>query len=203
MIQTIFGSPVVILKEDDIEKVFPEETYKKSITRLLHPDNQIFKHSSARGGKVFTTDHNDDQTLNKVDNFDLLFEFLKKTALDYAHLFSSAPVKDLKFYASWTNLMTRGCEIHNHSDLYDTTLKHQSLIITFYPRAPLGGANLTFIHDSEPGDWPSEYNEKDLVKIFVEQGSIIIFDNRTLHAVSVHNVDEPRMCIATEYTIET
>jgi len=202
MIQTIFGSPVVFLKTDNIEKIFPEEVYNKSIQRLLHPDNKVFKHPFARGGEVFTTDHNYDPTLNEVDDLNLLFNFLKKTALDYAHLFSSEPVKDLKFHTSWTNLMFKGCEIQNHSDSYDTT-KHQSLIITFYPYSPPGGANLVFIHNSKPGDWVSECNEKDMIQVSVEQGSIVIFDNRVLHAVSAHNVDDSRMCIATEYIIET
>ena len=151
---------------------------------------------------MFTTDHNADPTLNEVDDLNLLFDFLKKTALDYAHVFSGAPVKDLKFYTSWTNLMFQGCEIQNHKDSYDDT-NYRSLINTFYPCAPTGGANLVFMHNSKPGDWVSECDGKDMVQVSVESGSIVIFDNRVLHAVSAHNVNDSRMCIATEYIIET
>jgi hypothetical protein len=202
MIQTIFGSPVVLLKADNIEEIFPKELYENSLNQLLRPSIKRLKHPFARGGELITTDHNVDPVHNEIIDLNLLFNFLKKISLNYAHLFSTKPVKNLKFHASWTNLMFKGSEIQNHCDSYDTT-EYQSLIITFYPKVPLGSANLVFINDSKSGDWASECNEKDIVRIAVEEGSIVIFDNRVLHAVDVHSLDAPRMCIATEYIIET
>ena len=58
------------------------------------------------------------------------------------------------------------------------------------------------MHDAKEGDWVSDCLEKDLVQLVVDEGDIVIFDNLTFHAVSSHNVDIPRMCIATEFTIE-
>jgi Rps23 Pro-64 3,4-dihydroxylase Tpa1-like proline 4-hydroxylase len=129
-----------------------------------------------------------------------LIEFLKKTALNYAYLYSKGPVKDLKFCTAWANLMFQGCEIKNHNDSYYNTEK--SLIVTFYPKAPAGGSNLVFIHQGKEGDWPSNCLEENLVRITIEEGDIVIFDNFVFHAVDAHRLNETRMCIAVEFTIE-
>jgi hypothetical protein len=200
MIQTIFGSPVVILKVENVEELFSTEVYEETINHLMRPDNKFIDHPYARGGKICTTDLNSKMSINRIVGLDILWKFLKATALEHVHLYSNGPVKDLKFRNSWINLTFQGCEIKNHNDKDPNT--GRSMIVTFYPKVPFGGANLVFIHNSNYGEWASDRSEKDLVQFVIEEGNIVIFDNLILHAVAEHSVEIPRMCIATEFTIE-
>jgi len=199
MIQYIFGSPVIILKVDNVEELFPKKIYEKTVKHLMLPKNKFVDHPYTRGGKICTTDFGAETRVDTI-GIDHLANLLKKTALSYAYLYSDKPIKDLKFCYYWVNLSFQGCEITNHTDQNSNT--DRRLIVTFYPKVPSGGANLVFIHNSKGGEWASECSEKDLVRVVVEEGSIVIFDNLILHAVDVHKVNEPRMCIATEFVIE-
>jgi hypothetical protein len=202
MIQIIFGSPVVTLKTDDVEKLFPKSVYDRTVAYLTNPDNKFIDHPLAKGGKICTTAGylNSKMWIDTINELPVLINFLKDTALKYAHLYSDSPIIDLKFHSSWVNFIFQGCEINSHNDQSDTNEK--SIIVLFYPAAPKNGANLVFMHDAKEGDWVSDCLEKDLVQLVVDEGDIVIFDNLTFHAVSSHNVDIPRMCIATEFTIE-
>jgi hypothetical protein len=198
MIQTIFGSPIVILKAN--ENLFSDELYKEMVGYLMEPKNMFVNHPYARGGKICTTDLNLTINKDKINQLQPLLDFLQELGSKFLYLFSDNPV-NLKFDNTWMNLTFEGCEIKNHYDKYnDTTFK--SLIVLFYPKAPAGGSNLVFIHNSKYGQWPSECAETDIVKIAIEPNTIIIFDNSILHAVDTHNTSEPRMCIATEFKLE-
>lgn len=201
MIQTIFGSPVVILKFNDIEKLFPNEIHKEMVDHLMEPDNKFVNHPYAKGGKICTTDLSiiDEDKINRLQP---LLNFLQQTGLTYSYLFTDKIVKNLKFDNSWMNLTFEGCEIKNHYDKYDDTV-FKSLIILFYPKTPAGGSNLVFIHNSKYGDWASDCSETDMVKIALEEGHIIIFDNSILHAIDKHKSSEPKMCIAAEFKLLT
>jgi hypothetical protein len=129
-----------------------------------------------------------------------LLDFLQEEGLKYSYLFTDNTVDNLKFDNIWMNLTFNGCEIKNHYDKYENT-DFKSLITLFYPKAPIGGSSLVFIHHSKYGQWASECLETDIVRITIEEGDIIIFDNSILHAVDAHNVEEPRMCIAAEFKL--
>jgi hypothetical protein len=193
MIQTIFGSPVVFLHTNNVEEVFSTKSCDTLINNLLQPSN-IVTQSYCRGGTIYA------MVLSPNEELTELLDFLKKTALDYVHLYSDTPVKDLKFYGAWCLLTHQGCEIKNHNEVGGPK---KSVVVTFYPRVPVGGAELTFIHNGKYHDWVSECSENDLVRVSVNDGTIVIFDNFTLHAVSPHNVTTPRMCITAEFEIET
>lgn len=199
MIQTIFGSPVVFLKTDHVKNLFSTKLCEETVEQLMHPTNKFVEHPFTRGGKICTTDLNSKIGADPPNELHPLFEFLKKTALEYVHLFSDRPVKDLKFCNYWINLTFQGCEIKNHND---SNSSEKSLIVTFYPKVPLGGAELVFIHNSKDGEWASDRLEKDLVRVAVTQGDIVIFDNFIPHAVNVHRIADSRMCIATEFKLE-
>lgn len=199
MIQTIFGSPVVFLKTDHVKNLFSTKLCEETVEQLMHPTNKFVEHPFTRGGKICTTDLNSKIGADPPNELHPLFEFLKKTALEYVHLFSDRPVKDLKFCNYWINLTFQGCEIKNHND---SNSSKKSLIVTFYPKVPLGGAELVFIHNSKDGEWASDRLEKDLVRVAVTQGDIVIFDNFIPHAVNVHRIADSRMCIATEFKLE-
>lgn len=201
MIQTIFGSPVVVIKPNIIEQLFPKELYDEMVDHLMKPDNKFVNHPYTRGGKICTTDLSSSME-SKINRLSPLINFLKNTGLQYAHLYSDKHIKDLKFDNMWINLSFQGCEIKNHYDRYEDT-NYKSLIILFYPKAPVGGSNLVFIHNSKYGDWVDDYSEKDLIKIRIEEGDVIIIDNSILHAVDKHEVTEPRMCVASEFKLET
>lgn len=202
MIQTIFGSPVIILKFNEIEKIFPNDLYKEMIDHLMMPENKFVDHPYARGGKICTTDLNLGLNDNELVRLKSLLDFLRQQALTYSRLFSDKKIKDLKFDNTWMNLTFEGCEIKNHYDKYEDT-EFTSLITLFYPKADTGGSNLVFIHDSIYGQWPSECSDRDIVKISIEQGTVVIFDNSILHAVDAHNSPNPRLCIAVEFKLET
>jgi hypothetical protein len=202
MIQTIFGSPVVILKFNDIEKLFPNEIHKEMVDHLMEPANKFVDHPYAKGGKICTTDLNSIIDEDKINRLQPLLNFLQQTGLTYSYLFTDKIVKNLRFDNSWMNLTFEGCEIKNHCDKYEDT-DFKSLITLFYPKAPRGGSNLVFIHNSKYGQWASECSETDMVRIAIESGNIVIFDNYILHAVDTHEASEPRMCIATEFKLET
>ena len=198
MIQTIFGSPVVILNTKNSKELFSEEVYNEMFEHLMDSKNKFVEHPYTRGGKICTTDLNSTINQDKINRIDSLLNFLKQTGLMYAHLFTDEPIKDLEFHTMWINLSFEGCEIKNHYDRYDDTDK-KSLIILFYPKSPANGSNLVFIHNSKYGEWSSDREDKDLVKINIEEGNIIIFDNHVLHAIDKHKSVDPRMCLATEF----
>lgn len=200
MIQTIFGSPVVVINTNKT-LLFPDHLYNEIVEYLMEPENKDVNHPYTRGGKICTTDLNS-TIKEKIDRVESLLDFLKETGLTYAQLYSDKLVKDLKFDNMWINLTFQGCEIKNHYDRYDEYTE-KTLIILFYPKAPAGGSNLVFIHNGKYGDWPSERSENDLIKIKIEDGDIVIMDNYILHGVDKHNTVDPRMCIATEFRIET
>jgi hypothetical protein len=200
MIQTIFGSPVIILKGNNVDKLLPASVNEEITNYLTHPDNKFIDHPFARGGKISTTDLNSEMGIDQIKGLEPLFDFLKNTALKYVELYSDNAVKDLKFCTAWVNLMFRGCEIKNHNDSYYNA--ERSLIVTFYPKVPKGGSNLVFIHNGKEGDWASDCLEKNLLRVNLEDGDIVIFDNFIFHAVDAHNSDVPRMCIATEFSIQ-
>jgi hypothetical protein len=202
MIQTIFGSPVVFLKTDNIEELFPKTVYNETVEYLVQPDNKFTNHPLSRGGKICTTSEYfiSAQWLETINKLNILVNFLKNLALSYAHLYTDSAVRNLKFHSSWVNLTFQGCEINSHCDRSNTSEK--SLIVLFYPEAPKNGSDLIFIHDGKEGDWVSDCLEKDLVRTVIEKGDIVILDNFMFHAVDVHNADTPRMCVAIEFTIE-
>lgn len=200
MIQTIFGSPVVFLKANNVEDLFSKEIYNETVEFLMNSDNKFIDHPFTRGGKICTTDLNSKIGTDLTTELNSLFEFLKETALKYVHLFTDKPIKDLRFCNYWINLTFQGCEIRNHND---SNSSEKSLIVTFYPKAPPGGADLVFIHNSKDGEWASGCLEKNLVRLAITQGDIVIFDNFISHAVDIHRVEDSRMCIATEFKIET
>jgi hypothetical protein len=202
MIHTIFGSPVVILKADNLDKLFPNEMYNEMVNHLMEPENKFVDHPYARGGNICTTDLNLAINKDKINRLQPLLDFLQQTGLDYSHLFTGQLENNLKFDNTWMNLTFQGCEIKNHYDKYEDT-DFKSLITLFYPKAPIGGSNLVFIHNSKYGQWASECLETDMVRIAVEEGSIIIFDNSILHSVDIHKVAEPRLCIAAEFKLES
>lgn len=136
MIQTIFGSPVVFLKTDHVKNLFSTKLCEETVEQLMHPTNKFVEHPFTRGGKICTTDLNSKIGADPPNELHPLFEFLKKTALEYVHLFSDRPVKDLKFCNYWINLTFQGCEIKNHND---SNSSEKSLIVTFYPKVPRGG----------------------------------------------------------------
>lgn len=200
MKQTIFGSPVVFLNDNNIEEVFSEDTYKEMFDHLMELENKFVDHPYVRGGQICTTDLNN--TINdKIKNLEPFLHFLKKTGLQYANLFTSTPVKDITFDNMWINLSFQGCEIKNHYDRHEEN-NNKTLIILFYPKAPANGSDLVFMHNSKYGEWSSDRNEEDLVRIKIEEGNIIIMDNHVLHAVDVHKSSIPRMCVATEFNIK-
>jgi hypothetical protein len=167
---------------------------------MMTSDNKFVDHPYARGGITYTTDFK----IDKIDNrsrLNPLLAFLKETGLKYAYLYSDQPIIDLQFHNMWINLSFQGCEIKNHYDRYHDDYE-KSLVILFYPKAPIGGANLVFIHNSEYGRWASDYSEKDVIRIGIEEGSIVILDNHVLHAVDTHHLTEPRMCIAAEFKMK-
>lgn len=202
MIQIIFGSPVVILKFDDLEKIFSNQLYEEMVDHLMAPENKFVDHPYGRGGKICTTDLNLELNNYKLVRLESLIDFLQQECLKYSYLFSDKKVKDLKFSNTWMNLTFAGCEIKNHYDKYEDT-EFTSLITLFYPKASFGDSNLVFIHDSVYGQWPSECPETDVVKISIEEGTVVIIDNSILHAVDAHNSPNPRMCIAVEFKLET
>jgi hypothetical protein len=202
MILSIFGAPVVFLKTDNIEKLFPEAVYNEIISYLTNPDNKFADHPLSRGGKICTTAGylNSKMWSDTLSNLPELVDFLKKTTLKYAYLYSDTPATDLKFHSSWVNLTFQGCEINSHNDRSDTTEK--SLIALFYPKTAKGASNLVFIHNSKGGEWASDCLEEDLVCTSIEEGDIIIFDNFMFHAVDANSSDVPRMAIAIEFKME-
>jgi len=202
MIQTIFGSPVVVLKTADVEKLFPNEVYKEMVDYLMAPGNKFVDHPYSRGGKICTTDLNLTMNKDKINRLQPLLDFLQETGLKYSYLFTDKVVNDLKFDNTWMNLTFEGCEIKNHYDKFEYT-SFKSLITLFYPDASKGGSNLVFIHNSKYGQWVSDCPEADMVKISIEAGNIIIFDNSILHAVDAHAIAEPRMCIAAVFNLDT
>jgi len=202
MIQTIFGSPVVILKAGNIDDLFSNEIYKEMIDHLMEPENKFVDHPYARGGNICTTDLNLVINKDKINRLQPLLDFLQATGLKYSYLFTDKTVNNLKFDNTWMNLTFKGCEIKNHYDKFEDT-GFKSLITLFYPKASVGGSNLVFIHNSKYGQWASECLETDMIKIAIEEGDVVIFDNSILHSVDIHNVSEPRMCIAAEFKLET
>jgi hypothetical protein len=201
MIQSIFGSPVIILKVNNVEDIFSKKVYQKVSNYLMKRKNKFVNHPHAKGGQLCTTDLSGNMSIDVINEITTLIDFLKITTLNYTHLFVDKPVKNLEFSYYWVNLMFQGCMIKNHIDRAKDT--ETRLITTFYPKAPPGGANLVFIHNSVGGEWPNECSKKNLVKIHIEEGNIVIFDTDTLHAVDTHAVDSSRMCIAVEFRIET
>jgi hypothetical protein len=202
MIQTIFGSPVVVLKINDIEQLFPDEICKEMIDYLMSPGNKFVDHPYTRGGKICTTDLNYKINEDKINQLQPLLNFLQQVSLEYSYIFTGNTVNNLKFDNSWMNLTFEGCEIRNHFDKFEST-DFKSLITLFYPKAPPGGSNIVFIHNSKYGDWASDCSETDIVRIAIEEGHIIIFDNSILHAIDTHKSVEPKMCIAAEFKLDT
>lgn len=203
MIQTVFGFPVVVLKDNNIEKLFPKETYNQVFDYLTDPANEFIGHSGARGGKICTTSlhHVADIWRDTLDNLPELLDFLKTTASNYAHLYSTNPIIDLKFQSSWVNLTFYGCEISSH---YDKLINYKkSIIVLFYPSVPPNSSDLCFIHNSKGGEWPSDCLESDLIRIKINQGDIVIIDDSIYHAVDVQQASDPRMCIAIEFELIT
>jgi hypothetical protein len=168
---------------------------------LMEPANKFVNHPYAKGGKICTTDLNLAINEDKLNRLQPLLNFLQTVSSTYSYLFANNTV-NLKFDNIWMNLTFEGCEIKNHYDKYDQT-DFKSLIALFYPKAPTGGSNLVFIHNSKYGQWASDCLETDMVKIAIEDSDIIIFDNSILHAVDAHRVSEPRMCIAIEFKLGT
>lgn len=200
MIQTIFGSPVVILKYKDLENLFPNDLYEGIVSYLMEKGNKFVEHPYVRGGKICTTDLNRTTSEDKINQLQPLFDFLQQTGSKYSYLFTDNTINSLKFNNSWINLTFEGCEIKNHYDKHEDT-SFKSLITLYYPKAPIGGSNLVFIHNSKYGQWASDCLEIDMVKIALESGNVIIFDNSILHAIDTHKVSEPRMCIVAEFKL--
>lgn len=196
MIQTIFGSPVVVIKLDNYKELFTDEMYKESVNNLTSINNH-HENSYIRGGKGLTA--NLENALSKdINRLGLFYDSLRQYGLKYSFLFSKRPIKDLKLFNSVVNLFFYGAESKNHTDARYEGIE-KSLSILFYPKVPKMSAELVFIHNSKSNEWVSDREEKDLIRLHVEEGNLIIFDNYLLHAVGVHNSVDPRMSIHSEF----
>jgi hypothetical protein len=199
MILSIFGSPVVVLSTNNSRELFPEIIYNEIVGYLLNPNNKFTSDlDSVRGGNAYTTGLSSTININSITELDSLLLLLKQYGLDYSHLYTNNSIKDLDLHNSTVNLYFYGSEVKNHCDKRHSKSK-QSLTVLFYPKVPAGSSALVFMHNSEPNDWVSDYNENNLVRLNVEEGTIVIFDNSILHAVGIHNTIEPRMSIHIEF----
>jgi hypothetical protein len=198
MICSIFGSPVVFLHRDDAEQLFPTAIYADTVEYLSQ--DQFTGHALSRGGIIYTSADRNNHWNSTITGLSELIGVLKQAALDHADLFSTQPVRDLRFHSSWVSVIGQHSEINAHNDR--STIPARSIIVLFYPRAPQGGSNLVFMHDAQLGQWCSDRSDQDLIRVQIQQGDIVIFDNDLLHAVDTHRVAELRMSMGIEFLIE-
>lgn len=194
MILSIFGSPVVILENNDISTLFPDALYNELVNYILSNSKKFEStDGQSRGGTSFSGNVLDMVSSNKINS---LTNFLKKISLEYVHVFTDKKVLDIKLTNSTVNLIQQGTEVENHIDLRS----EYALSVLFYPKMPINSGNLVFMHNSAQGDWASDYLDCDIVSLDIKQGSIIILDSETLHAVNTHKSTDLRMSIHNEFS---
>ena len=88
MILSIFGLPVVIIKNNDINTLFSNELHDEVMKHLMLPENKDVDHPYARGGRVCSTDLNFTLTSDKAKQFNILLDTLKQAGIKYANLYS-------------------------------------------------------------------------------------------------------------------
>jgi hypothetical protein len=201
MIQTIFGSPVVIVKIDNHKEVFSDDLRNEIIDYLI-ANKETCKVKDLSGINYvhgcLSTNTKSAVSFNRQEQITELANVLRTIGLQYTHLFTDKKVTDLKLSATTVNLNFRKFVGINHRDKINDTVE-KSLSILFYPKIPTNSANLVFIHNSNEGDYANIYSDRDMVKLVLEEGTVVIFDNNTLHSVDTHNSNDTRMSIHNEF----
>lgn len=202
MIQMIFGSPVVIVKIDNHKEVFPDDLRNEIIDYLIANEETCKVRDVSGTNYVYGclgTDTESAASFDRQEQITKLTNVLRMIGLQYSHLFTDEKVTDLKLSATTVNLNFQGFVGINHKDSIDDKVE-KSLSILFYPKIPANSANLVFIHNSKEGDYTNVYSDSDMVKLVLEEGNVVIFDNEILHSVDTHKSEDTRMSIHNEFS---
>lgn len=201
MILTIFNSPVVISKIDNYKEVFTDELRNEIIDYLITNEEtcKVYDCKKQLVPKCLGTDTESAINSTRIEQIIKLHDILKNIGLQYTHLFTDRKTIDLELSATSVNLNFYDFVGINHRDR-ENDKTEKSLSILFYPKIPPNSANLVFIHNSEENKYTNVYSDNDMVKLGIEEGTVIIFDNQTLHSVDTHKSEDTRMSIHNEFT---
>lgn len=105
----------------------------------------------------------------------------------------------IKFTRNWVNQMSKGSmgQVHAH-----TMGTNADGVAIFYVKNSKLGSKLIIAKKLQEDTNYLNYATEDLYFIDTNSGDLIIHDYDVPHAVSVHNDEEPRICIVLEFILD-
>jgi hypothetical protein len=180
-----------------VTSLYQNTFFLGNLERLLdlpqvHERTQGTEYDSAFG-KVLTSVGNEYSDITSLPGATKLVQWITDK------LCETYSCKDIKYTKTWCNKMFKGSEglVHAH---YHPKLSQvvPDFVAIFYVNVPENGSELIFVED---GIFNSHYYDYDKSKLKfhkVKSGDLVIHSPYISHAVSIHNSQEPRICLVFE-----
>lgn len=194
---TVFGYDVYKFKCED-ESFYKNKILTSSIDLLLdlplvRSRKQGNQYDSAYG-ETLTSVGNEYSDIVTMPGASKLVEWIRQRILE-----TNPKAKNLIFAKSWANKMFKGSQglIHAHTHP-DFKLRVPDFVAIFYINIPTNGSQLIFVKDGKFNTRYGEYPESQTKEMYSETGDLLIHAPQLPHAVTIHNSDEPRLCLVFE-----
>lgn len=102
--------------------------------------------------------------------------------------------ESLTMRRAWSNRMYKGCKGAAHDHLGDI-----KIVGIFYYTAPTPAGNLVFTKREHEKKFDDEIDSSDKVYFEPTAGTLVCHRPTTLHAISKHGSDDPRICLVFEF----
>lgn len=107
--------------------------------------------------------------------------------------------KEIMYARTWANRMFKGSQGYCHAHIHtDFTGPKVDFVAIFYLNVPENGSNLVFVKDGLFNTFYTDYPPEQIHVCESKTGELIIHSPFALHAVTLHNNDEPRECLVFE-----
>jgi hypothetical protein len=135
---------------------------------------------------------------------DKLLNWIKEKLIQVAPDLGFTKVKSIDLTIDWMNIMYKNSfgNCHTHDDVAEQDTK-EKIVAIFYLQAPENSAKFLVVKNnkdySSMGVSPFTLSEDEILPIEVKTGDLIIHKVDLPHAVDVHMLDEPRLCLVMEF----
>ncbi len=195
--ETVFGYDIYKFKCED-ESFYKNKALTSSIGLLLdlplvRSRKQGNQYDSAYG-ETLTSVGNEYSNIVTLPGASKLVEWIKEKILE-----TNLHAKNIIFAKSWANKMFQGSQglIHAHTHP-DFKLRVPDFVAIFYVNIPPNGSQLIFVENGAFNTKYGEYPESRTKRVHSETGDLLIHSPHLPHAVTIHNSEEPRLCLVFE-----
>jgi hypothetical protein len=175
------------------ESLYKNKFLTNSIDALIClPKDNTNNEDSASFGPILTSVGHDYSDITIMPGAGKLIDWITEQILQ---VYKGTSVKYTK---TWVNKMYRNSHVLCHKHPHKSKPEHIDFVAVFYINVPQDGSNLVFVRDGKPGTFHFIYKKEDQKVIECNTGDLIVHSPELIHAVTINNGFQPRICLAFE-----